>query len=128
MNLSNFTIATEIPIKPKWKVRIKHRQTKPFLKGPVPMDWLYAAGSLPGQCLHVGILLWHESGMANNRTVPFRPSKARKFGRHRDTARRAIKHLENAGLIAVHYQPGRCLEITILDVPAAVVTVAENCS
>lgn len=80
------------------------------------MDWLYAAGSLPGRCLHVGIVLWHEAGMIGCQTVKFRPSKALKFGMHRDTARRALKRLQKAGLIVVHQRPGQCLEIQILDV------------
>ncbi len=29
-----------------------------FLKGPVPMSWIYRAGRLPGHALHVGVVLW----------------------------------------------------------------------
>jgi hypothetical protein len=32
-------------------------QVRSFLRGPVPMHRLYAAGSLPGKALHVGIVL-----------------------------------------------------------------------
>ena len=85
------------------------------------MDWLYAAGSLPGQCLAVGVVLWHEAGMANGPTVQFRPSKMVKFDMHRDTACRALKRLQAAGLIAIEpSKPGRCLEVRLLDVQTAV--------
>ena len=118
MNIENFTDSAQIPIKLNEKMRVKKRQAKPFLRGPIPMDWLYAAGRLPGQCLQVGLGLWHEVGMAKSRTITFRPSKALKFGMSRDTARRAIKRLEGAKLIHVRQRPGRCLEVQILDVEA----------
>jgi len=117
VNIDDFTNITEIPIRLNGNVRIKQRQTKPFLKGPVPLDWLQAAGRLPGQCLQVGIVLWHEAGIAGSRAVQFRPSKALKFGMHRDTARRALQRLEIARLIAIHHKPGRCLDVQILDAP-----------
>jgi hypothetical protein len=116
MNPNDFTSPTVVPIKTHGKIRVKSRQPGPFLKGPVPMDWIYAAGGLPGQCLHVGIVLWHEVGIAGSRTVKFRPSKASRYGMHRDTSRRALKRLQKAGLINTHIRPGQCLEIEVLNI------------
>ena len=93
----------------------RRRQTQPFLLGPVPMPWLYRAGRLRGHALHIGILLWHEAGMRRNRTVKLSITKAREFGIHRDTAIRAVRDLERAGLVSIRYNPGECLEVTILD-------------
>ena len=95
------------------------RSREPFVKGPVPLSWIYAAGALPGKALAVGLLLWHEAGCSQSRTVPLRISKARNFGIHHDTAKRAWKALEQAGLISVRHINGRCLEVTILDAPIA---------
>ena len=126
MNIDDFASTAIIPVPLNGKMKIKNRQTKPFLKGPVPMDWLYIAGSLPGQCLQVGVVIWHEAGLADSRTIQFRPSKAAKFGMHRDTTRRALKRMQSAKLIKIHHNQGRCLEIQILDVESTVNTVVTD--
>lgn len=120
MRIEDFQNTTKIADQPKGKFKVKQRQSKPFLKGPVPMEWLYQAGTLPGQCLHVGLVLWHEAGIVGDQTVRFRPKKALRFGMHRDTARRALKNLESAGLVSICSKPGQCLEVRILEAPLIV--------
>jgi hypothetical protein len=119
MNLDDFSDTAVDAIKPSGKIRFKQRQSKPFLRGPIPMDWLYAAGGLPGQCLQVGIVLWHQAGIVGSRTISFRPSATLKFGMHRDTAARALRLMSEAGLIEVQHLPGKCSVVAILDVQSA---------
>jgi hypothetical protein len=95
-----------------------------FLRGPIPMAWLYRAGSLPGKALAVGLLLWQEAGCRGSKTVRFRISKARAFACHHDTAKRGWQALEAAGLIRVRHIPGQRLEVTILDAPEDNLNVA----
>lgn len=91
----------------------RHQPGQAFLKGPVPWDWLVQAGQLPGQALHVGLVLWREAGCLNRHTVPFRLSLAVQFGMHQATARRGLHALEKAGLISTRTIPGRHLEVTL---------------
>ena len=41
-----------------------------FLRGPIPLDWLGSAATLPGKTLHIGIALWWLHGMAKGK--PFK--------------------------------------------------------
>jgi hypothetical protein len=94
----------------------RHRPGQKFLKGPIPWSWLVQACRLPGKALHVALLLWREAGCARNRTVPFQLSQAPALGMHRDTARRGLRALAEAGLVSVKHRAGQCLQVTILDV------------
>src|SRR5689334_10844605 len=85
--------------------RPRVQRTRPagerFLKGPVPWEWITAAGKLPGRALHVGIVLWHLAGLACSRTVPFRLARLEGMGVNCQAARRGLRALEAAGLVAV---------------------------
>ncbi len=76
------------------------------------------AMKLPGKALAVGLMLWLERGMKDRRTVLFCLNRAAADGIPTTTARRAVRELERAGLVAIHRKPGRGLEVTILEVPA----------
>jgi hypothetical protein len=89
-----------------------------FLRGPVPWDWLLTAMTLPGQALAVGLILWREVGMADNRTVSVNHALFGKCGIKPGASRFALENLERAGLIAVQRPPGRNLEVTILELAA----------
>src|SRR5262245_42169493 len=91
------------------------RQRCRFLKGPVPEPWLDRAMLLPGKALAVGVMLWLQSGIVKQRRVTFCLSRAADKGIPAKTARRAIRALERAGLVAVKRKPGHGLLITILD-------------
>ncbi|MFL5342051.1 MAG: hypothetical protein ACJ8F7_18050 [Gemmataceae bacterium] len=94
----------------------RHKPGESFLKGPIPWRWIERAARLPGKALAVGLMLWKEAGCEGTHTVRFRSSQAAPFGCHADTARRGLEALQTAGLVAVRYVPGRCLEVTLLDV------------
>ena len=94
----------------------RHQPGQTFLKGPIPWAWLLQAGQLPGQALHVALVIWREAGCRNSRTVPFRLALAREFRMHAATARRGLHALEKSGLVATRYVPGRHLEVTLRDI------------
>jgi hypothetical protein len=70
---------------------------------------------LPGKALAVGLILWQLRGMVGRDTVTFCLARAEADGIPTTTARRAVRELERAGLIAVCRKPGRGLEVTLLD-------------
>lgn len=94
----------------------KPSQTTPFLRGPVPMDWLECAFlAAGGSGLMLGIKLWWISGM-NRGARTFRVNITRlKAGQALPTKRRGLKLLEEAGLIRRIWRPGRRLEVELLD-------------
>jgi hypothetical protein len=94
----------------------RHRKGEPFLKGPISWPWLVRAAQLPGKSLHVALLLWREAGCRKSRTVRFCLSHAEGMGMHFYTARRALRRLAIAGLVEINRQPGRGLEVTLLEV------------
>jgi hypothetical protein len=95
----------------------KHRRSGRFLKGPIPWPWLVRAMTLPGKALAVGLILWLQVGITGRRTVHFCLAHAAVEGIPTTTARRAIRQLEQAGLVAIRRKPGRGLEVTLLDEP-----------
>jgi hypothetical protein len=108
----------------------RHRAGEPFLKGPIPWTWLAAAAGLPGKALAVGLVVWREAGCRGVRTVPLRLGAVARLGMHPDTAKRGLRALERAGLVAVRRRPGRCPDVTIreadLDAPGVVAGVGSN--
>jgi hypothetical protein len=95
----------------------RHRRGQWFLRGPVPWPWLEIAARLPGRAPIVAALcLWREAGRLGCRTVRLCLSRAGLGLKHR-SARRALQSLEKAGLVAVIREPGRAVEVTLLDAP-----------
>ena len=92
----------------------RHKPGEKFLKGPVPWRWVEAAGLLPGKALAVGLVAWREAGCRNERTVPVNLSA---LGMPRRTAQRALRALEDAGLVAVEHRDGRPPLVTLNDLP-----------
>lgn len=90
------------------------RISAPFVRGPIPLAWILRAGSLQGKALMVGMALWYRAGCTKSDVVT--PSHAlwRKFDVSRQSAYRAIKALDNAGLIQVERRNGKNPIITIL--------------
>jgi hypothetical protein len=88
-----------------------------FLRGPIPLDWLCKAARLPGKTLHVGLALWLEAGFRNSLVVTLSNVSGRQFGLDRNSKYRALKWLEQAGLVAVERKLGRAPMITIHNQP-----------
>jgi hypothetical protein len=95
----------------------RHRPGALFLKGPIPWNWLTRAASLPGKTLHISVLLWKRAGGCKHPTVRFCAQYAGEWGISAYSARRALHALVKADLITIRQQPGRCPQVTLLDVP-----------
>src|SRR5436190_17675163 len=70
-----------------------------FLKGPIPWAWLMRAAQLPGRALHIGVALWFLSGLTRSFTVKLGGRPLAELGVDRHSKYRALRQLENAGLI-----------------------------
>ncbi len=95
----------------------RHRPGEWFLRGPIPWPWLETAARLPGKALAVALCLWREAGRGHRRIVKLCVARAG-LGVSEQAARRALRSLEAAGLVAVERAPGRGLEVTLLDLSA----------
>jgi hypothetical protein len=86
-----------------------------FLRGPVPLSWLQAAGRLPGKTLHVALQLRFWAGVRKQSTVRLNLSRLADWGVHRTAAARGLAHLERAGLARVRKSPGGVATVTIVE-------------
>ena len=88
-----------------------------FLRGPIPWAWLASAGQLPGQALHVAIVLWLLRGLNRSMTVKIEKAHLREMGVSHTSYYRGLTALEQAMLVSVVRAKGRNAEVTIkLDV------------
>ena len=95
----------------------RHRSGEKFLKGPIPWPWIERAAALPGQALAVGLVLWFEAGCLKTRTVKMTLARLQQLAMSEAAARRGLRALEIAGLVALESKPGRATEVTILEAP-----------
>ena len=86
-----------------------------FLKGPVSLSWLQAAGRLPGKTLHVALQLRFWAGVKKRPTVRLNLSRLAGWGVHRTAAARGLAHLERAGLARVLKTPGGVATVIIIE-------------
>jgi hypothetical protein len=91
----------------------KQRRSAGFLKGPVPLSVLAAAGALPGQALLVLLAIRYRVDVTARPWVNLPASVMREFGFDRFTKRRALAALENAGLIRVQRAKGRSTTVQL---------------
>jgi hypothetical protein len=82
----------------------RRSDTALFLR-PVPLAWLLAAADLPGKALQVGLAIWFYSGLRPGRDVVFSHAMLARFRVPRETGRRALAALEQAGLVTVIRRP-----------------------
>jgi len=114
LNFSDYLLTDEAPPKKIGSTK-EGKLIYSFLRGPVPMDWLYAASALNGSALKVGILLWHISGLnKQDPTVIMRKKHCIKLDLSRHARYRALESLKKAGLISIAQSPGQLPSITIL--------------
>ena len=86
-----------------------------FLRGPIRLDWLGCAASLPGKTLHVGIALWWLHGISKGKPFKLTQKALQTLNVERDATSSALTRLEQAGLIRVVRQPGQRPTISMLD-------------
>jgi hypothetical protein len=92
----------------------RSRLTRPFIRGPLDLEWVRKAGALPGRALLVGLHLHYLAGLARSLTVRINLSAMASNVVHRATLSRALKNLERAGLVTVRRRSGACAEVTLV--------------
>ena len=102
-----------------------------FLRGPVPMAWFAEAAKSGVSALLLGIVLWHLCGRNHNKlTFSVSNVAVSEFGLSRQAKYRALKALEDAGLIEVHRSGKRSISITLLcaagETPEAILSRKQN--
>jgi len=108
---------TLTPKKVSRKKAPRHKSGEPFLRGPIPMNWLAAASKASGHGsgLGIAVALWYLSGLnLQAKTVKLSGSVLRQMGIERHAGYRGLKTLEKAGLVSVERHSGRLPMVTIL--------------
>jgi hypothetical protein len=90
-----------------------------FIQGPIPIAWLSRACELPGpQVVEVALAIWFLQGLPKRgeEGLKLTSKTLKRFHvRNRSTKSRALKALEEAGLIRVERRPNQNPLVTILD-------------
>ena len=86
-----------------------------FLRGPIRLEWLGCAASLPGKTLHVGIALCWLHGISKGKPFKLTQKALQTLNVERDATSSALTRLEQAGLIRVVRQPGQRPMVSMLD-------------
>jgi hypothetical protein len=97
----------------------RHAKGEPYIGGPIPLDWVTLATTLPGRTWVVASVLWFVAIRERRKcaTVNLTLKTLRRFNINRKSLYRALKALEGAGLVCVGRQAGRRLSVTILPAP-----------
>ena len=88
-------------------------QCEPFVRGPIPLGWLAAAGSLGGKAMHVGLYCWYLAGLNDSMEVKLSTSRLKEFGVSRQAVHRALAALERQRLLFVQRRSGCCPVVTL---------------
>jgi hypothetical protein len=98
--------------RPSKTLRIKGE----FVRGPIPLKWLTIASTLPGKALAVAMAIWFEFGRRRRaNTIILTTAILDRFNVGRKAKYKALRHLQDAGLVVVHRKPRRNPVVTILD-------------
>lgn len=88
--------------------RAIRRLKAPFLRGPIPLDWLQKAMKLGGAAISVGIILWYFKGLKKLSIFKIGIQDiASLIDRSWITAKRGLIALERQGLITIERHNGR---------------------
>lgn len=85
-----------------------------FLRGPIPLACLAAAGQLGGKALHIGVYVWHLAGLHDSLTVKLSTTRLGQMGVTRQAAYRALAALEHGRLLSVERRPGCNPVVTLI--------------
>lgn len=89
-----------------------------FLKGPIPLPWLRAAGRIPGKALTVAVVIQFLAGVQKSKSgIKLSMEELRKYGISRYSAYRGLQKLENLRLIKADRRRGRAPLVTIIENP-----------
>jgi hypothetical protein len=110
----DFTSTRQLTWDKERKEYVPASRSNKFLKGPVPWEWISEAAKLPGKALHVGLALWRLKGAMKSDTVRLGNSEVAALGVDRNAKSRALKHLQERGLITVKQEPGKLPVVTLI--------------
>jgi hypothetical protein len=85
-----------------------------FIMGPLPEQWLVLASQLPGKALEVGLCLWKVARMTKRMQVRIGSDVVERWGIGRMPKARALRALQNAGLIRIDQERGKLGLITLI--------------
>lgn len=86
-----------------------------FIRGPLPGAWLLQADQLPGKYnLRVALAIQYVHGLRKGSPIILDRFHFDRFGVKKDSARRALERLKEAGLID-YVKAGQKFRVTILD-------------
>jgi hypothetical protein len=109
------TCANELPPPPRAGQKRRLR-AEPFLRGPIPLEWLARAAAMRKPALPAGLCLWFVRGVSK-KTGPLRVSAAvrKKVGLSAGQMLRGLRALEAGGLVRfVKEGRGRCPVVEIV--------------
>ena len=101
---------------PKKPSQRQPKQTNPFIRGPIPLAWIARAANIPRRnALVVGVVLWWLAGMRSDNTgLVLCVERCKPFGLGRKAVERGLRDLENAGLVRVDRNAGKCARVDLL--------------
>jgi hypothetical protein len=105
---------------------VRRRPREEFILGPLPVGWVGRAACLPGLALATAMAIWFRRGIEKADTFSLYPSALQRFGVSRWGAYRALRALENAGLVVVARKRGRAPLVTIIRQPHPQATRGED--
>lgn len=85
-----------------------------FLRGPIPLEWLSKAATLPGKTIHLSLALWWLHGMAKGVSFKLTQKSLRSLNVDRGATSAGLRRLEQAGLVQVERKLGQRPTIKIL--------------
>ena len=87
------------------------RRTQPFIKGPIPLNWIQKACEVNAAPL--AMYLWYKWGILGaTAKIKLRPARLKQFGIGEKSRQREACRLEKAGLILVTRKAG-CYPVVI---------------
>lgn len=88
-------------------ILVKEVKPGPFLKGPIPMDWLSAVAHLPGKSINLALAVRWLVDMNGGKPAKLTKKALSSLNVSEDACSDGLRRLEAARLIAVTRQPGQ---------------------
>ncbi len=100
---------------PRKKQTLPKKEDNRFIKGPIQWKWVCAASKLPGKTLNVAMGLLFIKGLTKSDKVKMQGRLLHELSVSHQTYNKALRHLEEAGLVLVERRPGQTPTVTILN-------------
>ncbi len=108
-----FILGTVMEANLRIKAQQQEAQHGAYIRGPIPMDWLEQAAKLSGKTLNAALAIWYVHSVTKKFSFTIKRQTWERLQLTRQTYYRALRDLENSGLIAVERRPGAYPLITL---------------